>query len=63
MQRFFRVSGPAVHQMVVGLEKAGLIARQPGRSRSIRLLIDRKALPELLREDYQQPVKTSVNGD
>ncbi len=61
MQRFFRVSGPAVHQMVVGLEKAGLITRQPGRPRSIRLLIDREALPEL-RSDHQQPVKTSVQG-
>ena len=29
MQRFFRVSGPAVHQMVVELKKAGLIHRQP----------------------------------
>ncbi len=38
MQRFFRVSGPAVHQMVVGLEKAGLIRRQPGVPRSIRCL-------------------------
>jgi SOS-response transcriptional repressor LexA len=59
MQRFFRVSGPAVHQMVVGLEKAGLILRQPGVPRSIRLLVDRDALPEL-RSDHQQPVKTTV---
>ena len=60
MQRFFRVSGPAVHQMVVGLEKAGLIARQPGKPRSIRLLIHRKALPEL-REDHQQPRRAPRN--
>ena len=32
MQRFFRVSGPAVHQMVLGLEKAGLI--QPAAARA-----------------------------
>src|SRR5258707_14064128 len=58
MQRFFQVSGPAVHQMVVGLEKAGLITRQPGMPRSIRLLVERGALPEL-RSDHAQPVKTS----
>ena len=59
MQRFFRVSGPAVHQMVVGLDKAGLISRQPGVPRSIRLLVDRSVLPEL-RSEREQPVKTSV---
>jgi len=61
MQRFFRVSGPAVHQMVVALAKAGLITRQPGAPRSIRLQIERAALPEL-QPGHQQPVKTSVQG-
>jgi len=59
MQRFFQVSAPAVHQMVVGLEKAGLIDRQPGLPRSIRLLVQREALPEL-RPGHDQSVKTSV---
>jgi hypothetical protein len=59
MQRFFRVSAPAVHQMVLGLDKAGLIRRQPGLPRSIRLLVPRKALPEL-RSDHEQLVETSV---
>jgi SOS-response transcriptional repressor LexA len=59
MQRFFRVSGPTVHAMVIGLEKAGLISRTPGAPRSIRLLVDREALPEL-RSDQEQPVKTPV---
>ena len=59
MQRFFRVSGPAVHQMVVGLENSGLIRRQPSMPRSIRLLVEREALPEL-RSNHEQPVKTSV---
>ena len=59
MQRFFRVSGPAVHQMVVGLEKSGLISRQPGVPRSIRLLVEREALPEL-RSNHERPVKTFV---
>ena len=61
IRRFFRVSGPAVHQMVVGLDKAGLISRQPGVPRSIRLLVDRSLLPEL-RSECEQPVKTSVQG-
>jgi len=34
MQRFFRVTPPSVHQMVLWLEKAGLITRQPGIARS-----------------------------
>ena len=61
MQRFFRVSGPAVHQMIIGLEKAHLISRQPGTPRSIRLLVERSALPEL-QPGREQPVKTSVQG-
>ena len=59
MQRFFQVSGPAVHQMVVALHNAGLITRQPGVPRSIQLLVQRPALPELL-PGYDQSVKTSV---
>jgi len=35
MQRFFRVTPPTVHQMLLTLEKAGLISRQPGAARSI----------------------------
>ena len=61
MQRFFQVSGPAVHQMVVTLENARLICRQPGVPRSIQLLVNRSALPELL-PGYGQSVKTSVQG-
>ena len=61
MQRFFRVSGPAVHQMLVGLERAGLISRQPGVPRSIRLLVERAALPEL-QPSPRQSVKTTVQG-
>jgi len=60
IQRFFRVSPPAVHQMVVSLEKAGLITRKPGVARSITVLVDRKALPELA-ASHDQPVKTTVS--
>jgi Mn-dependent DtxR family transcriptional regulator len=31
VQQYFRVSPPSVHQMVLTLERAGFIARQPGR--------------------------------
>ena len=47
MQQYFRVSPPAVHQMVLTLEARGLIARMPGQARSIRLLISRDELPDL----------------
>ncbi|MFN0303859.1 MAG: hypothetical protein ACKVQU_26290 [Burkholderiales bacterium] len=30
MQRHFRVTPPSVHQMVLTLEREGLIRRQPG---------------------------------
>ena len=30
MQQYFRVSPPSVHQMVLTLERAGFIRRQPG---------------------------------
>jgi DNA-binding MarR family transcriptional regulator len=57
LQRHFRVSPPSVHQMVLTLERAGLIRRQPGMARSIEVLIDPECLP-LLRP--LQPVKASV---
>jgi DNA-binding MarR family transcriptional regulator len=59
IQRFFRVSPPSVHQMILKLEQAGLITRQPGVARSITLAIDPKALPEL-DPRHDQPVKITV---
>jgi repressor LexA len=47
LQRYFRVTPPSVHQMLLGLESRGLIARTPGKPRSIRLLVDRADLPDL----------------
>ena len=47
MQRYFRVSPPTVHQMILNLEERGLITRTPGEPRSIRLLILRERLPDL----------------
>lgn len=45
IQRHFRVSPPSVHQMVVTLERNGLIRRQPGMPRSIELLVPPQRLP------------------
>lgn len=47
MQRYFEVTPPSVHQMVLTLEKRGFIRRQPGKARRIQLLIARQDLPEL----------------
>jgi DNA-binding MarR family transcriptional regulator len=35
MIRFFKVTPPTVHQMVLTLEQAGLISRRPGAARTI----------------------------
>ena len=59
MQRFFQVTPPTVHQMLLTLEKAGLISRQPGAARSIAVQVDRADLPAL-NPGYAQPVKTTV---
>jgi Mn-dependent DtxR family transcriptional regulator len=45
--RYFRVAPPTVHQMILTLEKRGLISREPGRSRTICLLLSRDQLPDL----------------
>ena len=39
MQRYFQVSPPSIHQMILALEANGFIERVPGQGRSIRLLI------------------------
>ena len=48
MQMYFRVSPPSVHQMILTLEARGLISRVPGQARSIRLLLPREELADLL---------------
>jgi Mn-dependent DtxR family transcriptional regulator len=48
MQRYFNVSPPSVHNMIVTLEKRQLIARTPGAGRSIQLLLRRDQLPDLI---------------
>ena len=47
MQRYFRVSPPSVHNMIITLEKRRLIERSPGAGLSIQLLLGRDQLPDL----------------
>src|SRR6266566_5467091 len=47
MQHHFGVSPPSVHQMIVTLERNGLIRRQPGVPRSIQILVAPEDLPIL----------------
>ena len=58
MQRHFRVTPPSVHQMVLALERDGLISRQPGVARSIAILV-----PTLRAADPRiAPVKTVITA-
>jgi Mn-dependent DtxR family transcriptional regulator len=47
IQRYFKVTPPTVHQMVLTLERIGLIRRTPGVARSIELLVAPESLPVL----------------
>jgi len=47
LQRYFKVTPPSVHQMILTLARRGLISREPGRARSIKVLVPQARLPEL----------------
>jgi hypothetical protein len=47
LQCYFRVSPPAIHDMIKTLERNGLIEKQPRQARSIRLLVAPEYLPRL----------------
>jgi DNA-binding MarR family transcriptional regulator len=47
IQSHFGVTPPTVHQMILTLERAGLISRRPGVARSIELLVRPEDLPIL----------------
>lgn len=46
-QSYFEVTPPSVHQMILTLERQGLIRRIPRTSRSIALLVPPESLPIL----------------
>ena len=47
MQRYFQVTPPTVHQMILKLEQNGLIERTPQQARSIKVLVPSEDLPRL----------------
>lgn len=51
LRAFFLVTAPAVHGMVVKLEELGLITKEPGVPRSMRVAIPADRLPELATTD------------
>jgi DNA-binding MarR family transcriptional regulator len=60
LRRFFGVTAPSVHRMVLALETRGLIRRTPGQARSIELLIAPEVLPLL--EPPLQSSRTLCSG-
>jgi repressor LexA len=49
MQRFFQITPPSVHSMVLTLERRGLIRHVPRQARSISLIVPPESLPPLKR--------------
>ncbi|MEO1740868.1 MAG: hypothetical protein AAFR99_03560 [Cyanobacteria bacterium J06629_9] len=49
IQKFFGVTPPTVHQMILKLEKLGLLGRMPGEARSLGVLVPAEQLPVLVR--------------
>jgi len=47
MQRYFKVTPPSVHAMVVQLERKGFISRESRTPRSLRILLTPEELPAL----------------
>ena len=47
LERHFLVTPPSVHQMILTLDRKGLITRIPGAARSITLRVSATALPPL----------------
>lgn len=47
IQRFFNVTPPTVHQMILSLEKSGFISRESGKARTIKVLLPPDQLPYL----------------
>lgn len=54
LQRYFGVTPPSVHQMILTLERRGLITRVPGAPRSMKLRVSTTVLPSLQR---RQPTR------
>jgi hypothetical protein len=57
LQRFFRVTAPTIHNMILTLESHGYIVRTPGKARSILILVPSNDLPAL-----HEPAEGKVGG-
>lgn len=47
VQRFFAVTAPSVHQMILALERRGHLRRTPGQARCLEVLVEPEYLPVL----------------
>jgi len=47
MERYFCVTPPTIHQMILKLAEKRLISRVPGQARSIKLLVPIEDIPPL----------------
>ena len=56
IQSFFGVTPPTVHNMVVELERRGLISRMPRQARSLTVLVHPDELPRLLPQSVHTPM-------
>ena len=46
-QRYFGVTPPSVHNMIITLERRGLVKRIPGQARSVEVLVSLSDIPAL----------------
>ena len=46
-QRYFGVTPPSVHNMIITLERRGLVKRIPGQARSVEVLVPLSDIPAL----------------
>ena len=54
MIRFFRVTPPSVHQMMLSLERAGLISRDPGAPEALPSCSNAPSCPSYSRDTLNQ---------
>ena len=48
MQKYFKTTPPTVHSMIIRLEEKGFIERTPRQARSIKLLLPKSKIPDLV---------------
>jgi hypothetical protein len=60
LRRFFRVTPPTIHQMVLNLEEKGFISRVPRQARTIQVLVPPEELP-ILRDRRKRVAKKTAS--